>query len=402
MKLEERRLVRSAKAGGGLTFVRYDWREATGKQKRFKGRWLLVPHIDLKAYKCRAVIDWIDVEFITGRPTQMRHLQAAAVKAGVPVPYITQRDGDRTTHTGTTWVIRFQDIEPRKLVAAIKTLAGRFDNKAEPEKMRVVGLEVAVDFYPRSLSAEDRAQLVGVLRRSIMPEPAVKQKLGYRELPRTVGSSEKPVWLVPPGGEEQFFDLVRSAYSCIDDTFYIGKKKGPWMIRVQDKWSDERRAGTQVVLPEDRRRARFEVTLSEAELGRLGVSDLGHLSRFSVTRLQGRYFSFFHPTFPERPRKAMALGEAVSNRLLEREVDRFMDSGVIGLRWHRSAVVAFRAKARRDAPEPLRDLFERKRQPRPRKTVHDTDKAFDELNALVQEALKDLHRRLERAFKPGS
>lgn len=400
MKLEERRLVRSAQAGGGATVVRYDWKEAPGKQKRFNGRWVLVPRIDLKAYKCRAVIDWIDVEFTTGRPTQMRHLQDAAVKAGVPVPYITQRDGDRTTYTGTTWVIRFQDIEPRKLVAVLKTLAGPFDSMAEPENMRVFGLEVAVDFYPRSAAAAERAQLVGVMRRSIMPEPAVKQKLGHLELPRTVGSSERPVWLVPPGGEERFFDLDRSAYSCIDDTFYICEQDGPWMIRVQDKGSDKRHAGTHVVLPEDRRRARVEVTLLKAELGRLGISDVGQLSCFSMTKLQGRYFSFFHPTFPQRPRKPMALGEPVRNRLLEREVERFMDSGVIGLRWHRSAVSAFRAKARRGAPAPLRDLFEHKRQPRKRKTVHDTDKAYDELNALVQEALKDLQRRLERAFKP--
>ena len=93
-----------------------------------------------------------------------------------------------------------------------------------------------------------------------------------------------------------------------------------------DKYLDRQNhfVGTREVLPEERRRARAEVTLRGSELKRAGIELVSDLPSLSFTQLQSKYFRFMVPTFLEKP-------TAAENFIEMRRRGRFLNIGVAGL-----------------------------------------------------------------------
>lgn len=396
-------LTRSDEAGGGLVRLSSSEVPIQKKQRRFQGRVALQPDIDLSRFRSSAVIDWIEVEITTLRPTQVRYLQEAIEKSGFRTPFVEALDGNRLTHTAMKWRIRLQEAEPRKLLSALDELNKKFSTADTPMRSKVAGLEISIDFFQEDPSAEDRAKLVGVLRRAIFPKPA--RSLSEGETPRTVGGSRSPSFLFTKIGEEpsdeDAFDGRRHFGGPVDHTFYVGRRKGPWMVRVQEKWSDQRNGTTYAKLDELKRRARVEVTLERMELQRMGIVTVGDLAGFPLASLQGEFFQFFHPTFTGALGEAAPMKQVVAKGLEDLEVERFRHSGVLGLRWHRAEVLKRRAVGfkKRNLDRKLAKCGPL-RMPAARDSMNGTDLAFDELNAMVQSALKNLGDRIRRALMP--
>lgn len=392
----ERYLFRSPAAGGGGTTISYHFEELLNTQDRFKERYKLVPTIDLALHRCSAVIDWIDVEITTDSPTQMRYVQDAVVSSGQKKPYVQQLNGDPASGTGSAWRIRLQDVKPEQLVTTLSALQRRFNCRTEAGQFRVAGIEVSVDFRQKTPSPEERMKLVGVLRRSIMPRTATGAGLGAHELPRTVGVSGRVNRILVPA-EKTRLDPDHDKSSYVDDTFYLGERDGPWMIRIQDKWADQRVGEKLLELAANDRRARVEVTLNENGLKRLGVATVKDLFQVSITKLQGEFFTFFHPTFEPPMASPSTRNDAMQKWRMQREVDVFLNRGLIGLKLHRDQQVNERRCVAFRERTTMKALGSKGRAPRkPRRSTRSTDKAYDEINEMVRSALKDLGAKMKR------
>jgi hypothetical protein len=110
-----------------------------GTQARLVGREMLVPEIDLADWSCKAVVDWLDVEFTFGQRTQPQHIQKV-LRKNYRADRETRVDAlnagpDRTSES---FVIRFQEPNRRRFNKAMKALKEKFGIVAD----RITAIEV--------------------------------------------------------------------------------------------------------------------------------------------------------------------------------------------------------------------------------------------------------------------
>lgn len=104
------------------------------------------PH-PLDDFQLRAVVDWVRLELILPAPTQARHLRRR-MPASWALPYAEVPE-DQDRNSCTVFYVRVQDPNLGLLPHEVQQLGAT---------ARVVGLEVALDAYPRNEKA--RASLV--------------------------------------------------------------------------------------------------------------------------------------------------------------------------------------------------------------------------------------------------
>lgn len=308
---------------------------STATQRRVAGRTVVHPVIDLSDYTCRAVIDWVDINFWFAHTTQFRFVQ------DVLRPIIGRRPRVDPIEPGlgdesTMFRVRFQEPELDLLAKCEEELDKKFIRELQGA---IHSIEISVDFKPKTPSSEKIGRMVGVLARHLHPNRDF-MTVGL-DRPRFLWSRDEPTFLMAAGS---LMSSDADKPGPIDATFYVGRQNGHVRWRVMEKLIDNQNieAGTRDDLPVNEHRARIEVTLDRQELIDLGVDFLDDLRRFNFAKLQGRYFQFMVPTFENR-----FAGKHPARRALENDRwKRFLNAGVVGVIAMEGARRLFRKGAR--------------------------------------------------------
>lgn len=322
--------------------VRLDYVEEPlrSSQRRFEGRTVLRPQIDLDAYRWASVVDWIDVEFVLGRPSQHWKLNDRIERLTGRKEYPKALD---VGSGGTASHYRLRVQEPnfsalRPVLADIEIEYGFVSPAA------VTGIEVSIDAYPHKSGEDARARLHGVLVRHFYPTTSwlTAAMKWPRAMPGIVNKSGD--YIVARNQQDPFRDIQDRMTPSSDrpapyqSTYYLGEKDDPRaMWRIQNKTVDKQNkaTGTRQELTEVEKRIRIEVTLGPDGCKEAGLADFDGLADFSFAGLQKSFFQFRLPTFATYPRGSLKVSSrpvaAVRERVEETRKQRFLNAGVLGL-----------------------------------------------------------------------
>lgn len=303
------------------------------KQARFQNRIALQPQIDLKAYTCRAVIDWVDIRFQTVGHTQWRWIKNYIDRAIGERVYVEKQKLDDDGKY-RDFRVRIQEPVTKDLLLAEEAVRAKWDIQQPAE---IVGLEVSVDFTPRNPSEEARALMFGVLVRSHLPSRNVIDEPFDRPRFAWAKGDDSTAYVLGydkmhrDRSDAFLLDPAKDRPATIDSTYYAGAKgtRSSWrtMIKLLDKQNIA--TGTREVLPEEKKRVRIEVTIDKNELDEMGIRTIEDLAGFKFQRFHGRYFKFVLPTFPD---PSLQAGRTLfRERVRKRRIQRFLNAGAVGV-----------------------------------------------------------------------
>ena len=393
----------AAKTSTIIGYLDYCREKLSNTQARLTGRYALRPMLDFEQFKASAVIDWITLRVSLNRNTQFQWLQREIEPIIGRPSYIENIDGDEN-NSSSRFDIKFQEPEISTLLRAIAAIETKFGLKLEPS---VQGIEISIDFYPKTPDDLQRARIVRTLMNYLHVRSDVVSN--FRDRPRTVwgrgeGYTQRLLYnskyLTDTENNRFLLETDRDRAPYTDGTLEVGEKEADIRWRVMDKVIDSQNisAGTFVQLDDKFKRARIEVTLSRPEIERIGVNSLNDLRTLSFTKLQGLYFQFALPTFVNEPLKG-SKKEVLAAASNPERASKFSKTGVMGLK----AMDSVRSKAklvvRRKA---LSDIHARGLRlsalNRNAKGVSATFVAFEELNKRVRIALRNLGKRVVDDF----
>lgn len=369
----------------------------TLKQKRVVNRSELRPMIDLAAYTCRAVIDWLDVEVSVGAPTQHQWIGQITERVLGRRAFVEAINPD-AGKVATEFKIRVQ--EP-KLTTIRELLAEIAASKGGVDSAVLAGIEVSLDFFADDNRVMSRAELYAVIARHLSFDLLKPRSVG--RLPRSYGSTRKTFFLVRTYSKDrevmlqQLEDVSSDHPPALSSTFYIGERGDKdFMLRLQHKVTDNRnpRAGTFDVLDDEERRVRLEVALSAAAMVRYGLRTLDDLQAFKFTDLQHAHFRFRLPTFGPLTTTPSATIDRIAGYQDKVRLQKFKASGMIGLAaldgGRRELAKCRRRAVRRHVRELGKDLKDTTTIAGP----DDLSIAWGEMMEKVEQALRHLGERV--------
>lgn len=394
-------------------FLGYRILPEPGVQRRLCGRLFLEPDLRLDEYEFSARFDWIDIALATPGEHQAVNIQQWLAKENRTIPgfsavYVSGPDGKRARYQGKTFRIRLHDPDPRHLPKILSDLCRKYGCVIRsPDEIRVHGLEIAVDVYPKRRSDYDpaaralrRLRMGEVLRKHLqIPDAfdAGRDKprfvYGHDRSPKTQaliamhgvrGSRTVRAALKERGAKAslgRMLDAAAHHQPFSDATFYVGEAEGEVLLRIMDKISDHRRSESDYeALTTKRCRARIELRLQESDwdardcVAAFGMGTLGALATSKLNRF-GPMFRFTLPT--------LAYDEACPDRPDPLELEIFSRSGWYGLQ--QAQEIRAQIQSERKERRSLKDRgFSRGR-----------GRAFIALNQRVEKAL----RRYGEAWK---
>lgn len=317
-------------------------------QARLVNRTTLTPQIDLEAYQCRAVVDWIDIHFELTRRTQHWHLNNRIEKLTGRKEYPEALDLGESK-TATRYKLRVQEPDLEAVRKVLSDLEGAYGFVAPAS---ISGIEISIDFYPEKPNEEARARMHGVLVRHFYPTTRVLRS--SRTWPRFMpGSVKKTDYTVSRNEDDSSLDIGNRMTPGLDrpalygSTYYVGERddvRAFW--RIQNKVLDKQNkaAGTWDELPDDKKRVRIEVTLGHEGCREIGLEKFSDLETLRITRLQKSFFQFMKPTFAIiRPVSSRPVSAAVKRKVEEYQRQRFLNAGVLGLQIREDAKAELRA-----------------------------------------------------------
>lgn len=224
----------------------------------------------LKQFRAKAVIDWLDVEILTERPTQHQHIRKALKNiTGINrwwAGAIDMQPGDVTD----TFHIRFHDElanNYQQLCAVLDALSRRFPFAAEPT---ISGIEVSCDFRHKQQSVDATRTLTYRMQTSLFATGTNHRQYN--------GDNNSNQFLDKPGNR------INPAYNL-----RIGNEDDDISWQCYHKRIDKKQP-----LPIDQQRARVEVTLQGDALQQHGFGLLSELPNFRFETLSS-LFTFRRP-----------------------------------------------------------------------------------------------------------
>ncbi len=133
-------------------------------QKRFEDRVMFTPGIDLKQYKCRAVVDWIRLECRTSRTTQSVAVGRWFKEATGVQPFVN--DASKAHYlasfndNGASFGVKIHDPKPQILADGFAAIGKKAGLEEDP---RIIGIEISVDWFPKDRSDDRRLQMTAGL-----------------------------------------------------------------------------------------------------------------------------------------------------------------------------------------------------------------------------------------------
>ena len=380
-----------------------------GSQRRFEGRTVLRPTIDLNAYRWASVVDWIDVELVLGRPSQHWKLNDRIEKLTGRKEYPKALDVG-LGGTASRYRLRVQEPDFSVLRRVLADIEGEY-GFASPAA--ITGIEVSIDAYPDKPSEEARARLHGVLVRHFYP--TTRWLTAAMKWPRSTPGivNKSGDYIVARNQQDHFRDIQDRMTPSSDrpapyaSTYYLGEQNDPHaMWRIQNKTVDKQNkaTGTRRELTEEEKRIRIEVTLGPDGCKEAGLADFNLLGEFNFTGLQKSFFQFRLPTFATYPHGSLKCSSrpvaAVKERVEETRKQRFLNAGVLGLQ--------IREDARWDHARLNRDYFLSWHKARGSKMPkrnrvgvgsYGTHINYKEMARVVERALAGLQRKVRREMK---
>ncbi|MEN3793926.1 hypothetical protein [Fulvimarina sp. MAC3] len=381
--------------------LKFDCLPIRHQQRRLIAREFLKPEVDLKAFKKRALIDYVVLGAILPAPTQWLHIKReidSALGVNCRVDLQPENETEEATNTGKIFTVRLQEPSIAQIIECEAAIlrARRLEIPLVVEK-----LEISVDFYSTSSNpGDDRIRLLGALERCFWP--GRDHLVSVRDWPRfSWGGSRETRHVLPLGRARRVNPNLLSVSErdrppVGDATFYVGSQSSRASWRMMEKLIDKQNlaAGTVKVLSDAEKRVRMEVTLGMSELQKLDLATVEDFRRFRFEDLRKPYFDFKLPTF-QIPRTGSF---AATKRWLERNRKlKFLKAGVIGLRML-DEVTAANRKSRR--PDIIRALKQEGRKIRSLQRSGSGDEltflAYEELNKAFEVALASLSKREKR------
>jgi hypothetical protein len=326
---------------------RYELKAPGGKQRRWVGRDVLRPVIDLTGYRAEAVFDWVEVEVELCRSSQPHHISAELETVWARPAWIRPIAGG-SSRTTTSFQIRVQDPKAKTLQLGLDVLSDCWGLR----QVRVSAMEVSLDVYPLCATDEARQLMTGILQRHFLPRGEIRK---VDKVCRAERSAEdradaladrlqaRQAWGRGPGNSIRI-KRRNAAYLRLDSTQYMGPLGTSRTWRVMDKVTNNRRGKVADALPPASRRSRVEVTLDAVALQDLGIVKLEDLHKFNAERLSRDHFSFWLPTLPSNPREVFIpsqVGEwrrrAMISHFEEKGIQSCLEGDYEGVRYRRMA-----------------------------------------------------------------
>ena len=351
----------------------YEPNNSSTTQPVLKDRLILKPDIDLNRYRCRAVLDWVEVQIEMTGMHQAINIQRFAskvlVESGSTSKVYVSGPTRNDRYTGSSFIVRMQQPEFFHLGSLCTELLKKYPTATRSAgDLAIAGIEVSVDFYVKNqnglgLDAQNllRWQMTEVLRRHLRPgSPLTELDENHPRFFATVNgkSTSKPVVskATAKASGKQRSEIQRLGLNKrvlaplrigaheqapIDTTFYIGKKDSAVMLRVMDKTTDRRdpRRVTAVDLPPAEFRSRIEVAFIKKanEFGgpaAIGLETLKDLVGYPFKSIRKLVFEFFYPTTNSVDKMVENTVDEMADLLFPvkvTELDVFSLSGVYGL-----------------------------------------------------------------------
>lgn len=388
-----------------LGYLDYELIELENTQKRLAGRKALKPKIRLADYTTSAVIDWIDIRVLLNRKTQFQWLQGDIEKILNKIAYVANSLENKNA-PDDVFYIRFQEPDIVKLRSVMAVIKTKYGLALDP---LISGIEISVDFYPKTVSVLDRAKMVRVLTNHLMSKRDVITE--HRDRPRSVWGKFRGEYQMVLAGNPNFSEnantqlLIDTEWDhapYADATFVIGAQEADVRWRIMDKVIDtqNRSAGTYEVLKEEEKRARIEVTLTGEELDELKLQTFDNLAELNFSSLQGRYFRFQLATLSGRVVHRTKWRQAITVARDRQRLEKFHKGGGIGVK----AMDVARTEMQNKIPKAtILDMHHKGfKVPLRNRTgigAAGTFVAYEELNERVLTALRSLGVRVRKGFK---
>lgn len=378
------------------------------KQARFQNRRVLSPTLDLKAFRFKAVIDFMVVRVFTNK-TQFQWIQQELRTVLPRDSWITPINPGGGTEA-EEFDIKIQEPDSSGLVAAAIAAVGTRHGERKTAQLREI--EFSLDVYSRNGADSKREQMVGLLQRTyyaevgrwenrldmprstaaIATQPDLAARTKY--LPPVMGDKRKSSLTVRPEPEE-----FRSPF--LDGTMYLGQRGASSMVRIQNKERDQQNPskGTYKQLPPKQKRARVEVTLKGRDLEALGLHTLTDLAVFKYAKLQKKFFQFMLPTFEGPSDKKSASIRAVYRLEEKKRAGIFLKSGLLAVMRRDEVWEAHKVSVRPEVRSIFRDQGWSIGRNRVGRGSTSTMMAYEALNKQVSIAFRHLGERERRAWR---
>lgn len=369
-------------------------------QPRLKGRVSLRPNVNLNSFTARAVIDWLDICFTTGRKTQAKWINACIKKA----TGLSCFADPLNQCSCQTYVTRFQEPNLKLVFDAVDAIRSDMGINGD---VLLAGIEISIDFTPKVPGDDDeRARLMAMLVRHFMPAGDILSE--DRDRPRFTwkkGDDGTKAILPIPKGERKLNPLLFNGNDLqpyVDATVYYGKKEGSRFWRIMDKVVDKQnpKAKTANALADAEKRVRIEVCLRGEELQKLGLNTLDDLHGFKFTKLNP-CFRFLQPTFLRTSPLPANRMRCVRERNSKERIFKFQTSGVVGLQAMDDAWAKHRKVMRKDLLAKFRSEGKKLPTLRESKGTKQTSIRHEELSDRVDMALRKLTERVGNQGKVG-
>lgn len=349
------------------------------------------------------MIDYVEIAFTSGIPTQFRHIQSA-LKEIIPRPpgklhWIKNTNG--TEASATEFIVTIQDPIILELLKVDELLRRRFKMTGFSA---IVAVEVSVDFYPISTEDDERSKIVGVLQRCYLPK--FDAYTNRRDRPRFVTDSPDDstnsltTYLYPshnsnaPGARDSWLKPESARIPFIDKIIYIGEKESDNLTRIQNKIGNKRVGKVFEALTQDTKRARMEITLKGKKLSDIGIIKITDLAAFNFATLQKEFFHFALPTFPDDYGSERM--DAIKRVTNHRNIEHFLKTGHSGMGFVELGRKNWIDQVMPDVRAQLKSIGKLLKRRRVGMGVHGNTVAFAELNDMAQEALRNLTKRCRR------
>lgn len=373
-------------------------------QPRLKGRVSLRPNVNLNSFTARAVIDWLEIHFTTGRKTQAKWINARIKKATGLSCYakmIAQKNGQK-------FKVRFQEPNLKLVFDAVDAIRSDMGINGD---VLLAGIEISIDFTPKVPGDDDeRARLMAMLMSHFMPAGDILS--ADRDRPRFTWKKKKKgekkedgtKFVLPiPAGRRKLNPLLFNGNDLqpyVDATVYYGSREGSRFWRIMDKVVDKQNpnAKTANALLDAEKRVRIEVCLRGEELQKLGLNTLDDLHGFKFTKLNP-CFRFLQPTFLRTSPLPANRMRCVRERNSKERIFKFQTSGVVGLHAMDDAWTKRRKVLKKDLLAAFRNAGKKLPTRRESKGMKQTSIRHEELSDRADMALRKLTQRVCKQSK---
>ena len=123
-----------------------------GEQPILAGRSIMRPAVDLNLYRCKAVVDWLEIRLETsGRHQALnihRKAQGILSAQGSAATLFVYGPRRETRYIGSSFILRIQQPQSHQLVPFLKAVVAEYaPDTLSVADLIVEGIELSVDFY---------------------------------------------------------------------------------------------------------------------------------------------------------------------------------------------------------------------------------------------------------------